>query len=183
MFEKTAPEKDTATSFDEVSRRQQRLLEIYLSERRYLLKTSEYILCDAVCVGSHDPEASSRGIQTLSWYKEIGDVLFSAWKLEEYPESGGKRRDKSFFCKAVEALRSKLDGLLNGSGWSGHEGMQEEIEIAWASNQALEAIHIMQIALNLLGPPKTFLSSDSVLAWFRLMSECSFFEGFQLVSF
>ena len=162
--------------FEENSARRQRLLENYLSERRYILKTSEYITFGALC--SVDVEFADREQHRSSWLEEVGESILSAWSLQE-PLKG---TPQNLVVNAVDALRSRLHALENGSGWLLDEDIQEEIELAWARSQLVESIHIMRIVLNLLESSSKLMNAPAILPWFKLMNECGFFESLQLVS-
>ena len=170
---------DANPSLEEDGARRQRLLETYLSERRYILKTSEYITFAALC---HTDEgygkAADQGQDRSVWLEVVGGSILSAWSLEE----SAKGTRKSVVVDAVEALRARFEALEKGSGWLQGEGVQEEIEFAWARNQLVEAIHIMRIVLNLLESSSKIMKAPAILSWFRLMNECGFFESVQLVS-
>ena len=162
---------------DVTNARHLRLLEIYLLERRYLLKTSEYILSRLDC--SKKPGAgqghTQNGDNGSEWLSEIGEAIFSTWKVED--ADGGKGKNNSFVSSVVQALRFRLEGMTRGCPWSMSEDVPDKIEIAWAHNQSVEMIHLLQIAMSLLEMPKGVLGSGPVLAWFRLMNEIGFFEG------
>ena len=165
--------------FDESKARRQRLLETYLSERRYILKTSEYITFAALCnrVGESE-KATSQGKGKPDWLDEVGNSILSTWSVEE----GSKASRRSLVIETVESLRARFEALREGSGWLADQEVQEDIELAWGRNQLVETIHIMQILLNVLEFSPTLLKAPSVLAWFKLMGECGSFEVLQLVS-
>ena len=162
---------------DDSATRRRRLLETYLSERRYILKTTEYVTFAA----SHKFEASSpinTTNQAGSWLEEVGGAIISTWKDDESARSKGK----DFVGEAVEALRFRMESLHKGSGWMSDESQQDEIEVEWARNQVLEIIHIMQILLIQLDLSSTkLLTPDSILPWYRLMNDYCFFDSLQLV--
>ena len=165
--------------FDENKARRQRLLETYLSERRYLLKTSEYVTFAALCNRVGEPEtATSQGKGKPDWLDEVGDSILSSWSLEE----GSKASRRGLIIETVESLRARFEALREGSGWLADQEVQEDIELAWGRNQLVETIHIMQILLNVLEFSPTLLKAPAVLAWFKLMGECGSFEVLQLVS-
>ena len=158
--------------FNDVGPRRRRLLETYLSEHRYILKTSEYVAFAASCEVDVISQASS-------WLEEVGSAIISTWKGGTPAQS----KSKNFVAEAVDALRSRIESLMRGSGWLSDESQQEEIELAWARNQILEMIHIMQILLIRLHLSSTkLMTPDAILPWYRLMNECGFFDTLQLVS-
>ena len=179
LLAKSSYLEDNEPSFDDNKARYQRLLETYLSERRYILKTSEYVTFAALCNGIDVPDkATTQAKRKPDWLDEVGSSVLSSWSVEE----GSKTRNKSLIIGAVESLRARFEALGEGSGWLANEGVQENIELAWGRNQLVETIHILQILLNVLEFSPILLKAHAVLAWFRLMSECGFFEVLQLVS-
>ena len=166
-------------AFNDAGPRRRRLLEAYLAERRYLLKTSQYITFAASCKAQNGFSNNVTN-QASSWLEEVGNAVISSWKSEGLAQG----KSKNFVSAAVEALRSRIESLMRGSGWQSDESQQEEIELAWARNQILEMIHIMQILLVQLDSSLTrMITPDLILPWYRLMNECGFFDSLQLVSF
>ena len=164
--------------FDDAGPRRRRLLETYLSERRYILKTSEFVACAASCKIPVRPH-STTAKHASSWLEEVGAAIISTWKYDGSSQS----KDRNFIVESVEALRSRAESLMRGSGWASDESQQEELELLWARNQIVEMIHIMQILLIRLDSSFTnSVTPELILPWYRLMNECGFFNSLQLVS-
>ncbi len=164
---------ETTSAFQEVGARHRRLLENYLSERRCILKCSEFITFITLCkAGAPD----GHGQERLSWLRELGAEVLSAW---DFDQLANRNR---LVIDGVESLRSRHRGLAKGSGWFQDEGAQEDIELAWTRSQILEMIHVMQIILNLIESTSALVQSPAILSWFRLMKELNFFESVQPVS-
>ena len=164
-------------AFDEVTTRHNRLLHIHLSDRRYILKTSEYVIFAALChIGSGDGKGKSA--ESLTWLETLGNSILSIWNIQEQSQN----TRKNFFVSAVDALQVKIDALEKGSGWFQEEDFQEDLELGWARNQLLEIIHILQIMLTLLQSMEDLTRSDAFLAWFRLVGNFGFFQAFDPVS-
>lgn len=172
LLGKSTMMRTESPTFDDTNARRRRLLEAYLSERRYLLKTSEYITFSALSQGG---DVSNQGQRGQGWLEEVGATILSQWKID----AGGKSSHKNFVVDAVDSLRSRLKAMTGGSGWLQDEGAQEDIEVAWLKSQVVEIIHIMQILLNLVESCSSLTESPAILAWYRLMGECGFFEDFQ----
>lgn len=188
LLARSATPGSNAQSIDSVVGRRERLLEIYLSERRYILKTAEYIVSGLFCTQplSLEEKAANKPEANALWLNAIGTKIVSAWSLEENLDGKFKASNDSnygFINKAVASLRSRLEALARGLCWSGLEDVQERVEIAWASNQMVEAVHILQLILDVLQISKTLLRAASMLPWFRLMAEVGFFEDFQPASY
>lgn len=167
-------------AFNTTEARQTRLLEMYLSERRYIIKTSEYVVFKATSragdieMGISNGKAADRS----DWVEELGSVILNAWNINGLSQGTGK----NYLVIAVEALQTRIEGLEHGSGWFRDQGLRENIEAAWETNQLLELIHIMQTMLILLDSSTKLTRSDAFLSWFRLMSKCGFFGFFEPVS-
>lgn len=195
-----ASEQDVSNPFDSSEARRQRLLLIYLSERRYILKASEYVVFAALFESSLHPEPTpssnskgkapdrpwlqaeadlrSRSKPKAGWVEEVGSTVSTHWNLDGYVGD----RNENFIVWAVDALESRMKNLENGSGWFREEGPLENIETAWVRNQVLEIIHIMQTILTLLDSSANLIRTDALIAWFRFVNRHSFFQGFDLVS-
>lgn len=170
-------------SFDDNGCRHQRLLLIYLSERRYLIRTCEFVvflaLFESLPHSSKDNSEDTMGkSQDISEFLVgIGHVILAAWNLNGLMQETYKH----FTVHAVEALQLRYQNIQDGSGWLRNEADREQIEQAWGRNQVLEMLHIMQLLLTLLLSLKEMTRSDTVIAWFRLMKEHLFFEDFEPV--
>lgn len=176
--------------FNDADPRHLRLLEIYLSECRYILKVSEYLVYHALSVGVPDEEARLENVATgrfaeqSGWLTEIGRSILASWNVTETAKGKevAKGSGKHFLINAIAALQSRLDSLERGSGWYRDEGLREEVEEAWSTNQILEMVHVMQIIIDLLTGFSPLMRSDVVLAWFRFVGKYGFMDQFELVS-
>ena len=170
-------------TFDSARSRRLRLLDLYLSERRYVLKTCEYIIFSVLCKsalndeGSYD-EAEHESLNTPIWVEQVGNKILTSWNLQGVM----KASNKNFIVDAIEAIVSRVGGLERGSEWLKDEGSHEELEVAWSRNQILETVHIMQIILVVIESSPKLMRSDTITSWFRLMSRYSYFEQFLPVS-
>ena len=149
------------------------LLEIYLSERRYIIKVSEHVTFAALVAGG-----KGKALESSSPLENLGNGILSIWNIQEQSQNS----KKNFFVGSVEALRSRVHGLEKGSGWF-EDDFQEDLELAWARNQLLEVLHILQIMLILLESMADLTRSDAFLTWLRFMGSVGFFETFEPVSF
>ena len=174
-----AADKESSTQPQENIVRRRRILETYLSERRYILKCSEYLIFIALFtsdVTGRTPHGQEEDHSL--WLKEAGANIVSSW-ISHNNESTSRKHP---VVEAVDALRLRLESVTKGSGWLSDEGMQEDIELAFARSQILESIHIMQITLSFLLSSVDLLKSTAVLSWFRFMKDTEFYDGVQLVS-
>lgn len=197
LSQPSASEQDALNNFDSSEARRQRLLLIYLSERRYILKTSEYVVFAALSSLREEstPSSNAKGkapdkpwLQTepgssprsegkAGWVEEIGIKVSTHWNLDGHVNES----NKNFIICAVDALESRIENLQNDSGWFHEEDSLENIETAWVRNQILEMIHIMEIILTLLDSSTKLTRTDALVAWFRFVNKYRFFQGFNLV--
>ena len=165
--------RDVSEKLEQPYIRRQRLVELYLSELQYILKTSEFAIFTALC-----EITSPAGHGKSGWLEGLGHDILSAWNIYGYARGS----NENFLVTAVNALTTRVQALENGSGWFKDEGPREALETFFARNQILEMIHIMRIMLVLLESSTKVSRSDAVLAWFRFMASFSFFDSFEPVS-
>ena len=166
-----------STFSNDTEARRTRLLRLYLSERRYIIKTSEHVVFAALCQGA-SVGGTETTLESTTWIKDLGSAILSIWNIHEQ----SKNTEKSIFVSAVDALQIRVDNLEKGSGWFKGEEFREELELAWAESQLLETINILQLMLILLESMTEVTRSDAFLAWFRFMGTFGFFETFEPVS-
>lgn len=179
-------DQDAANTFDSAEARRDRLLSIYLSERRYILKTSEHLLSVALSESAQpgklaEPSSGSKSkgkapkrperSEKSDWIKEVGNDICAIWNVDGLVEDSRE----NFIVTAVNALQFRVDSTESGSGWFEQEP-RDIIEAAWARNQSLEMIHIMQAMLTLLNYSTNVTRCDSLVAWFRFVAKYNFFQ-------
>ncbi|KAH0537326.1 hypothetical protein FGG08_005880 [Glutinoglossum americanum] len=168
-------QNDTAGS-KSVENRRLRLLNLYLSERRYILKVSESLiragLSDPGAIASPISKGKGKEREDTNRVGRIGRTILNARIF------GGEagRSGKPFLIECIEALQDRVMGLENGSGWFKDEGGRLDVEADWGKNQILEMIHIMQIMFLLLDSQSDITLSSVALAWLSLMSKYAFFD-------
>ena len=167
-------------TFQSTESRQRRILEIYLCERRYIIKASGYIVSSAQCQPSRNgsEQARNSAVDRLGWVKEIGSVILADWNVDGVSPKGSRNQ----IVSAVDALQARVTGLEQGSGWFKDQDPSEDIEAVFANGQILEIVHILEIVLILLDSSSKITRSDAFLSWFRFMRKYSFFEYFEPVS-
>ncbi|KAL6715481.1 hypothetical protein ACLMJK_006442 [Lecanora helva] len=173
----TSQGQEPSKTSGEGNARHRRLLEIYLSERRSILKCSEYLIFFAFSKAeSLHMSPQDQRKDRYAWLEDVGAEVLSSWITDESAQSQRKHP----VVEAVDTLRARLKGLSMGSGWLQDMDMQEDIELAWLRNQILEMIHVMQITLNLLMSSAHLVKASAILSWFRLMKDCEFYDNLQL---
>ncbi|KAK2764326.1 hypothetical protein FQN54_009018 [Arachnomyces sp. PD_36] len=173
-LQRTARRSDS-TTFLSNDARQLRLLRLYLSEKRYILKVFQLLFC------------SSLHQQLPSYYadsvsdKGKGKEVIRATKVEELAETvfqahtGGREISPR---ECVDGIQSRIAALEKGSGWFTPEDDNHVIEVTWQENAIAEATHIMQILFLQLQSSKVIPSADILLSWLRLMASYDFLENF-----
>ena len=176
-------DQDALNTFDSTQARRDRLLSIYLSERRYILKTCEHLLSVAVFEAAQPGKLAEQGHGSKSkgksperpersdWVEEVGSDICTTWNVDGLMEDSGE----NFIVTAVNALQFRVDSTERGSGWFEQEP-RDTIEAAWARNQVLELIHIMQAMLTLLNSSTNVTRCDSLTAWFRFVAKYDFLQ-------
>ena len=149
-----------------------------------MLKTCEYLIFTA-SVGETSElkiglSAKTAGEKTLrrDWVQTLGNSILEAWNVHGVM----RRSEQNFFIHAIDAVQSKVEKLERGNSWFLDTPFREEFDEAWAKNQVLEIIHIIEIILILFETSDQLIRSDAVRAWFRFASNYGFFEKFEPVS-
>lgn len=176
-------DQDASNIFDSAEARRDRLLSIYLSERRYILKASEHILSAALfeaaqpeklaepTPGSKSKGKSPQRPERSDWIEGVGNDICAIWNVDGLMEDSGE----NFIVTAVNALQFRVDSTERGSGWFKQEP-RDTIEAAWVRNQSLEMIHIMQAMLTLINSSTNITRCDSLVAWFRFVAKYGFLQ-------
>ncbi|PGH11133.1 hypothetical protein AJ79_05080 [Helicocarpus griseus UAMH5409] len=149
-----------------------KLFLIYLSEKRYILKLSQRLLCVGLrgrVPGSHDqkPPSSGNGL-TQTKFEELGKSIFGL--------QSDKGPDTVSIKQCIEAVRTHIGDLEAGSGWPHSDEPSVEIELAWQTSVLEELSQILQFLILQLQLSKTIPSAELLLSWLRLMAEYDFLE-------
>ncbi len=162
-----------ASFLDEASRRR-RLLRLYLSERRHFLKTIEILvragLSDTLLQGEkgHGPGRDAR-----DWIDAIGKTILNVRQSKDSSVTG----TESFLLESFDAFKSRVEGIVQGSGMLVDEEDSEQIEAEWEKCLLLEMIHILQLIFSVADATQGTFSSSLLLSWLRFVGEHKFFEG------
>ena len=167
---------------EEIRSRRLRLLNLYLSERRYLSKTAEYLVLGTLCrptvgKGKGREKATTEAPTGAVQLEDLGTSILVLWNLDGVRSTTGK----NWYVEAIEALNVRVQNLERGSGWLQDEEPIPELEEAWSKSQILEMIHIMQIIALLADSSPKLMRADAAVAWFRFVGGYGFFEQFEMV--
>ncbi|KAL9045122.1 MAG: hypothetical protein Q9214_001795 [Letrouitia sp. 1 TL-2023] len=164
-----------ATLSNNQSWRRKRLLETYLSERRYVLKTCEWMISNTLYArGGPIPKSYTANTSLHTWVKEVGDQILSSWNVGD----ASRANVRNILITGVDAIRSRITDLEGIKRWLDDDEVQLKIEAIWLQEQVKEMIDIMQLILTLVQAATELSRSDTVSTWFGLMKDYSFFEDF-----
>ncbi|KAI9709828.1 MAG: hypothetical protein M1812_007620 [Candelaria pacifica] len=167
------------TSFDGLDCRRLRFWEIYLSERRYILKVSEFL----VSAGLHIEAAAQVDLgsekgkkrEKSTWISRVGATILEQQKIDK----GGHENPSTFLGECIENLQLQSGNLERGSGCFKDEGGRLDIEESWGQNQMAEMIHVMELIFLIVDSSATISSSTTTLSWLRFAGKYGFFDQFQ----
>ncbi len=160
-----------------------RLIELYLAERRYILKVCEWLVNACVRETAFATTLRPNGGDTgkekdrSSWLAEVGRSILKA----DSPVGGTIQIRRNLCLECINALQPRIDGLQQGSGYFRSDDGRDDVEEAWGENQTLEMIHIMQLLFLLIDSSTEITPSSVILAWLRFTSRYGFFDHFALV--
>lgn len=154
-------------SFSSKEARRDRIVRIYLSEREYLVKTSE-ILYE---VGIH--QATTRDQQNGKPKKENLLTLLGSFIFDSY--MGGKPEE--FLLGLLNTLDSTIKELFDDKLRVEVESMSD----VYAKSIMSEAVSYMEIIFQLLDSTVEISSPQLLLRWFEMFAQYSFLDSFSSV--
>ncbi|RDL41232.1 Uncharacterized protein BP5553_01211 [Venustampulla echinocandica] len=171
LLSRGADATDIVAEFETEDNRRSRILLIYLSERRYLLKCIERLLY-AFFILELPASEYGKGKQVGTadtWLGDIGRALVkSIGPLE------------TFALRCFEAIGNNVQNIGKGSGWYEEDGGRPDLEFEWVCTQIMEATHTMELIFQIVFFNTSLPSSQLVLGWFRLVQSCGFFDQFNM---
>ncbi|KAL8860309.1 MAG: hypothetical protein Q9178_003280 [Gyalolechia marmorata] len=172
-----SPNHDTTIeSIASEKTRRKRLFSVYLTERRYKIKTCSYLV---KCAHARPENGTNKTTQRTSafphWAEQIGHEIVNNWDVPGVFHVTGKNVLQS----GIDVLRSRIRDLQEGCRWFSDNELQEDIEVEWCQSQILEMLANLDIILNVLTMQNQLPRADLVLSWFRFMTDYGFFEVFQ----
>lgn len=163
-----------------LSWRRKRLLETYLSERRYILKTCEWVVSNTLYAsGDLIPDFYTANTSLHTWVKEVGNQILSSWNIDD----ASRANVRNILVTGIDAIRSRITDFGGIKRRLDDDEVQLKIEAIWLQEQVKEMIDIMQLILTLVQAATKLSRSDTVSTWFGLMRDYNFFENFGPVSF
>ncbi|KAK4106745.1 hypothetical protein N658DRAFT_520227 [Parathielavia hyrcaniae] len=161
--------ESTWADFEGETKRRQRLLATYLSERRSFLAAADALLAFLL---------HSRESGTGSELEPLRDsVLKEAFNFDE---SSAKPETSSLYALAPTYLGTLEDSFNRTQAVpeSLDRGvLDDQFEVDWIRTALTEAIHAMSLAFQILDLRSSmFAAPEIVTQWFALMDACEFFE-------
>ncbi|EEQ28840.1 conserved hypothetical protein [Microsporum canis CBS 113480] len=169
----------TGTSDTLISKeaRQRILFDIWLSERRHILKLAHFLIATSIKDTRQDqlpslpkPSAGSDD-DSLVEAGQLGSAILKG-------ECGMLKVNKTEISipGCIEAFRLRVKGLEAGSWWSKSVGSDMLMESSWQSSSLEELVQILNLLFLQIRSSDTIPSSEVLLSWLRLMGEYEFLE-------
>lgn len=158
--------------------RRLRLLRLYLSERRHFLKVVE-MLVQAGLSDNFTSAGQDKGKSRTTWVEAVGKTILNARFSGDNSGTG----TESFLTECIDGLQSRVQGLLQPSGFLSNEGDPTKIQPDWERCLLMEMIHIMQLIFDIVDATKAVPSTKLVLAWFGFASRYRFFDATELAAY
>jgi nuclear pore complex protein Nup188 len=171
LLSQGADSKALEEAFDSSDSRRLRILYIYLSESRHLLKCVDVLLQKSIAgqrSGSGKGKTRQPEIQNLA---EIGQSLARSTPAES----------QEFLLECIDGVEGNIQKIDSGSGWYKEDGEREDVELEWINSQITEATLRMEIIFQTIDIAEAIASSTTVLAWLKLTTSYNFFDGFATV--
>jgi nuclear pore complex protein Nup188 len=159
--------------------RRQRILRTYLSERRYLLKSSERLFDAAFLHQTREQIAAERGKgkgkavdSEPSWQVRCGIAIASLHDSSN---------PQPLVLRCVQAVGTTLKKVEEESGWSDPDGERGDIDVEWVRSHLTEATHALELLWQFITNIMAVPTGRVILEWFRLQQSCRFFNSFDSV--
>jgi nuclear pore complex protein Nup188 len=165
--------KTLQDAFDSTKSRRLRILYTYLSESRHLLKCVNLLLQKSTHEQRHAP-GNGRG-------KAPGEAVPSLTEIGQRLARSTPEESQEFLLECIEGVEIRIKKIDSGSGWYREDGGREEVELEWINNHITEATSTMEIIFQTIDISEAIASSNTVLAWLRLVASYNFFDGFVTV--
>lgn len=162
--------KALSEAYHSTESRRLRILYTYLSENRHLLKCVDTLLQHSLH-SQGEKRQKERGKSTSQKLAEVRHHLAHAAPAES----------QKFLLECIESVEENVKKIDSGSGWYKEDGGRADVEIEWTNNQIAEATIAMQIIFQTIDIAEAIASSTTVLAWMKLTTTYSFFDGFDTV--
>jgi nuclear pore complex protein Nup188 len=164
-----AQAESTQSESESQSIRRERMLSLYLRDRRWFYKCVAYIYQRSKLKNYKD---------IPSWYELLPVDLVERWN--------GLNNFEVRLIQYIKAIRTKFEKLFQGggSGWFAADGGREVLELEWGNNQILEATHMMEVIFDHIWSSSApdICQTGPLLEWFRLLGDFGFLNDLEMVS-
>ena len=165
-------------AFQSKPSRRLRLIGLYFSERRHLVKTTEILVRAGLANNSiANEQGKGKDKAVSSWIDRIGKTILNARSSGDDSVAGFE----PLLLESLEALRDRINGLVSGSGVSIDDQEDADVELDFGKCLLLEMTHILQLVFSIIDCAKGIISSSVLLAWLRFAAEYGFFDNFEFV--
>lgn len=162
--------EDIRKDFATQQSRRRRIFRLYISERQYLLKCTEWILgvlFDTLLDGNtYVPNDPNFGPAWLT-------ACLNAFRLKLVSN------ENQLLLRYISGIEKNMENIGKGSSFE-EEGRRDDPE-QWFRSQITEAIHSMELMWQVFHYTSALASSEVVLRWFRLLRDLEFFSTFLTV--
>ena len=178
-----AQNNSSSAETDSNETRKTKLFHLALTEKQHSVKLSQHLLAVHVCGkwsahGASNPtnNPNHAGRKEL---EEISSLIFGAQS-----NGTGHAQDGITVDGCISAIRSRINSLESGSGWSNDASAASdlEVELAWQTTILDELYQFTQILFLRMRMSDCTPSAQQLLSWLRLMAEYNFLELFRPVS-
>lgn len=160
--------------FNTQAGRRRRLLELYMSERRYLMAFVDGVLNLTLNEPLPDTDTAKA---------ELSEQVLMAVFGQRQPKD--VRSDTRPLEKLVSAYLELVPESLEGPDSRVRAALKdvnillEELELVWARTSLTETLHLLASIFRIVDLSSTFLSADIVSRWFRFVDAYSFLDQLQ----
>ncbi|KAF2203224.1 hypothetical protein GQ43DRAFT_479228 [Delitschia confertaspora ATCC 74209] len=167
---------DSSNQFDSPDQRRLRLLNIYLSERTYILRICQVLVCWGAAKDLRLGYGKDYRVCD-EWLEELGQKIVQ----KQLASSSGNSQQASFLSQCLKAIDATLANLEQACPWTVSDNILEVTDEKWRTAQATELVHILHLTvahIDLFTPK--FVPANIMLEWFDSMARRNFFVAFQL---
>lgn len=160
--------------FNTQAGRRRRLVDLYMSERRYLMAFVDGVLNLTLNETLSDPdgaktELSAQARTVIFGQKQLKNVRSDIRPLEKLV---------STYLELVPECLANPDSGLRAS-LKDVNVLAEDLELIWSRTSLTETLHLLAAIFRIIDLSSTFLSADIVSRWFRFVDAYGFLDQLQ----
>lgn len=159
------------SNFSGTEQRHKRLLELFLTEKLHILRTTEIILRARANRGSHIPK----------WITNITAEIENA---QDFWIDGPGGLPQSVVERALAALENRIRQFDSDDLWTPAATLDiPDLDQSWRTSQVIEMIHILEIFFTQTTSSKELPLAHELSAWFDFVGRFGFFQSNLPVSY